>query len=202
MIIDLHYLPSTEYFARILEHDEIVFEIHEFYQKQSYRNRCEILTSNKIDVLSIPVKQGNSKILVKDVKIDYSQDWVRRHWGAIYSGYGKSPFFEFYSDYFKNIFNKKTDFLVDFNVEMLSICLKFLKVEKKISFSENYKAHLENDFRGQIHPKRIFSEESTYRAKEYRQNFGNEFEPNLSILDLMFCQGNQAKKILQDSIIK
>ena len=201
MTIDLQCLPSLEYFCALLKHDTIMVESHEYFEKQSYRNRCKILTTNKIDVLTVPVKNGNTKILIKDLRIDYNQDWTRRHWGAIHSAYGKSPFFEFYADYFKKILDKKPDFLFDFNLDLLTICLKLLRLEKTIIFTENYEKDVENDFRGQIHPKKVYQENQLYQPVKYRQNFGNEFEPNLSILDLLFCQGNQSLKILQESVV-
>ena len=201
MTIDLQYLPSLEYFCALLKNDIIVIEAHEYFEKQSYRNRCKILTTNKVDDLTVPVKNGNTKILIKDLRIDYHQDWTRRHWGAIHSAYGKSPFFEFYADYFKKILDKKPDFLFDFNLDLLTICLKLLRLEKTIIFTEEYEKDVENDFRGQIHPKKTYQENQLYQPVKYRQNFGNEFEPNLSILDLLFCQGNQSLKILQESLI-
>ena len=201
MVIDLQYLPSLEYFCALLKHDTIVIETHEYFEKQSYRNRCKILTTNKIDVLTVPVKNGNSKVLIRDLRIDYHQDWTRRHWGAIHSAYGKSPFFEFYADYFKILLAKKPDFLFDFNLDLLTICLKLLRLEKTIIFTEKYEKDVENDCRGLIHPKKYYQENQLYQPVKYRQNFGNEFEPNLSILDLLFCQGNQSLKILQESLI-
>jgi hypothetical protein len=201
MTIDLQYLPSLEYFCALLKHDKIIIEAHEHFEKQSYRNRCIIQTTNKIDTLTIPVKNGNKKVLIRDLRIDSQQDWTRRHWGAIHSAYGKSPFFEFYSDYFRNLIEKKTDFLFDLNLNLLTICLKLLRLEKTIIFTEKYEKDIENDFRGQIHPKVSFQKNNLYLPITYRQNFGNKFEPNLSILDLLFCQGNQALKILQESVI-
>ena len=158
MTIDLQYLPSLEYFCALLKHDTIVVEAHEYFEKQSYRNRCKILTTNKIDVLTVPVKNGNTKVLIRDLRIDYHQDWTRRHWGAIHSGYGKSPFFEFYADYFRILLEKKPDFLFDFNMDLLTICLKLLRLEKTIIFTEKYEKDVENDFRGQIHPKKTYQE--------------------------------------------
>jgi WbqC-like protein family len=201
MTIDLQYLPSLEYFCALLAHDEITIEAHEYFQKQSYRNRCRIQTTNKIDTLTVPVKNGNAKVLIRDLRIDYHQDWTRRHWGAIHSAYGKSPFFEFYSDYFRVLIERKPDFLFDFNLDLLTICLKLLRLEKTIIFTENYEKDVKNDFRGLIHPKKSFAENQVYKPVIYRQNFGNEFEPNLSIADLLFCQGNQALSILQESVI-
>ena len=202
MTIDLQYLPSLEYFCAILKNDEIIIEAHEYFEKQSYRNRCRIQTTNKIDTLSVPVQNGNKKVLIKDLKIDYSQDWIRRHWGAIHSAYGKSPFFEFYSEYFKNLLDKKPDFLFDLNFEILTICLKLLRLEKKIIFTENYQKNVDIDYRGLIHPKRNHELNQLYQPLAYRQNFGNEFEPNLSILDLLFCQGNQSFSVLKESLVK
>jgi len=202
MTIDLQYLPSLEYFCTLLQHDEIIIEAYEYFEKQSYRNRCIIQTTNKIDTLTVPVQNGNKKVLIRDLKIDYSQDWTRRHWGAIHSGYGKSPFFEYYSEYFKKIVDKKPDFLFDLNLEMLTICLKLLRLEKNIIFTKNYEKKVENDFRGQIHPKRSFEDNKLYQPVQYRQNFGNEFEPSLSIIDLLFCQGNQSLSVLKESMVK
>lgn len=201
MTIDLQYLPSLEYFCAILKNDEIFIEAYEYFEKQSYRNRCKILTTNRIDTLTVPVQNGNRKVLIQDVKIDYSQDWTRRHWGAIKAAYGKSPFFEFYSEYFKKTIDKKHDFLFDLNLELLTICLKFLRLEKKIIFTKKYYENVENDFRGLIHPKREFKQNNIYQPLAYRQNFGNEFEPDLSILDLLFCQGNQSLSVLKESLI-
>jgi len=202
MTIDLQYFPSLEYFCNFIKNDEIIIEAHEFFEKQSYRNRCIIQTTNKIDTLTIPVKNGNKKVLIRDLKIDYSQDWHRRHWGAIHSAYGKSPFFEFYSEYFKIILDKKHDFLFDLNLELLTICLKLLRLEKKVIFTENYQKNLATDYRGLIHPKRNHVLNDLYQPLSYRQNFGNEFVPNLSIVDLLFCQGNQSLSILKESSIK
>lgn len=202
MTIDLQYFPSLEYFCALLKNEEIVIESHEYFEKQSYRNRCIIQTTNKIDTLTVPVQNGNKKVLIKDLKIDHSQDWHRRHWGAIHSAYGKSPFFEFYSEYFKIILDKKHDFLFDLNVEILTICLKLLRLEKKVTFTKNYDKNVQTDFRGLIHPKRNYELNNLYRPFFYRQNFGSEFVPNLSILDLLFCQGNQSLSVLKESFIK
>ncbi len=201
MTIDLQFLPSLEYFCAILKNDEVIIEAHEYFEKQSYRNRCRIKTTNKIDTLTVPVQSGNKKVLIRDIKIDYSQDWTRRHWGAVHSAYGKAPFFEFYSDYFKKILDKKPDFLFDLNFEILTICLKLLRLEKKIIFTEYYQKNIENDYRGLIHPKINYEFNHLYQPLAYRQNFGNEFEPNLSILDLLFCQGNQSLVVLKESLI-
>lgn len=199
MVIDAHYLPCLEYFSVISEFDEIKLEVQENYQKQTYRNRCKILATNKIDVLIIPVINGNSKEIVKNIKIDYNQDWVRRHLGAIKSAYGKAPYFEHFYDYFRIVFEKKPDFLIELNFELLTVCLKLAKINKKVTFTEKYETIFENDFRGKIHPKKDSGLLNSYISTGYSQNFGEKFVPNLSVIDVLMCQGPRVSGIIKGS---
>jgi hypothetical protein len=204
MLIDLHYLPCIEYFACLLKYDTICIETHEHYQKQSYRNRCCILTANKIVTLSVPVLKGNSKQNIKDVQIDYNQKWVTDHWRTICSAYGKAPFFDYFAPYFQDLFLRKYKFLFDLNFELLTICLSLIKIDKKIFFSEKYKKQAEtgqDDFRAKIHPKIPYSENDIYQPVRYLQNFGNNFAPNLSIIDVLFCEGNHSQSLIRQSLI-
>lgn len=204
VLIDLHYLPSIEFFSCIQSFSEIVLESNENYTKQSYRNRCYILGSNKTEMLVVPVLDGNKKLLIKDVKIDYSQRWHINHWRTMSAAYGKSPFYEFYSDYFKNIYDKKHTYLWDLNFEMLTMCLKLLRVNKTIRQSGVYEKEANStvfDARNLISPKKLSDSSQFYQPSPYQQNFGNEFVPNLSIIDLLYCRGNQAAEILKKSIL-
>ncbi|WP_197491672.1 MULTISPECIES: WbqC family protein, partial [Emticicia] len=118
------------------------------------------------------------------------------------AAYGKSPFFEFYADYFQNILDKKNTFLWDLNFQMLTTCLKLLKVNRTISHTEVYQKEVDSnvfDARTLFNPKKQVIETSFYLPKPYQQNFGNEFVPNLSIIDLLFCRGTQALEILKNS---
>lgn len=179
-------------------------ECYENYSKQSYRNRCEILTANGIDVLTVPVLGGNSKTLVRDVRIDYTQKWVNRHWRAIQSAYGKAPFFEFYAEQFRQILHGQPEFLFDLNWSILTVCLKFLQLDNDLKFTSGYTKQLQNpadDFRSAIHPKKKNSGSLHHKPVSYTQVFGNKFVKNLSILDLLFCEGPGANQILKSSII-
>jgi hypothetical protein len=202
VLIDLHYLPSLEFFSCLLNFDEIILESNENYVKQSYRNRAYILGANKPEMLIIPILDGNKKTLIKDVKIDYSQHWQLNHWRTIRAAYGKSPFFEFYIDFFQKVFEKKNTFLWDTNFELLTICLKLLRQNKTICLTEKYEKETNIavfDARSMINPKKEIKNSEFYKIVPYQQNFGNKFEPNLSIIDLLFCRGNQAFEILKKS---
>jgi hypothetical protein len=205
VLIDLHYLPCIQFFSTIHHFDEVVLESHEHYVKQSYRNRCYLLGANKVESLIVPILDGNKKILVKDIQIDYQQRWADIHWRTIRAAYGKAPFFEFFGDYFQQVLQKKPQFLWDLNFEILTICLKLLQVNKTISLTENYEKESENtvfDARGLINPKKASEMSTYYHPVPYQQNFGNEFVPDLSIIDLLFCRGNQSLGILKNSSTK
>lgn len=205
LLIDLQYLPCTQFFSTLLQFDEIVLECNEHYVKQSYRNRCYILGANKVEMLTVPILDGNKKILVKDIQIDYEQRWTDIHWRTIKAAYGKSPFFEFFGDEFQQTLQKKPQFLWDLNFELLTICLKLLKVNKTIRLTETYEKEREIDVfdaRGLLNPKKDYETGNSYQPVAYQQNFGNEFVPNLSIIDLLFCRGNQSLGILKKSFIK
>jgi hypothetical protein len=202
-VLDLQYLPCLEYFACLISYENVLIEAHEHFQKQSYRNRCHILTASKVATLSVPVLKSNSKQLIRDVQVDYSQKWVTDHWRSISSAYGKAPFFEHYADFFEKIYTKKYKYLFDLNSELLTICLSLLKLSKKINFTGEYIKSTEpalDDLRSVIHPKKEYNTSNLYTPVRYRQNFGNNFVSNLSIIDLLFCEGPQTLEIIRQSM--
>ena len=201
--IELQYLPSLAYFACLLKYDEVALEAHEHFLKQTYRNRCHILTANGVDTLIVPVVHSSIKMPIREVKIDYSQAWVKRHWGAIVAAYGKAPYFEYFADDFDRIYQKKPSFLFDLNWEFLTICLRLLRLKPTIRLTETYQAELEVgqfDALSIVHPKKAFRNNNLYNPIVYQQNFGSEFVPDLSIIDLLMCHGAEATHILKQSI--
>lgn len=186
IITESFYFPPTDWFYNLEQGDTIIIDDKERFEKQSYRNRTTILTSNGIQSLSIPA--GSKKKQIKDVKIDYSQTWLKDHLRAIQTAYGKAPFFEHFYPYWDKILNKKHPFLIDINLEILTSCLKMLQLKIDIQFlssleSEPLKTHIK-DLRGAFHPKKTHTFKQIER---YPQLFGNEFVSNLGIIDLLMC---------------
>ncbi len=129
IILSSAYLPSAQYISKINASSNILLEQHEHFVKQSYRNRCYILSANGPLCLSIPILHSNSvHTVVKDVKISYDFNWQKIHWKSIESGYRCSPFFEYYEDELSPFYKKNFSFLFDFNEQLLSLILKFLKI--------------------------------------------------------------------------
>jgi hypothetical protein len=196
---ELQYLPCLEYFACILSNDLIWIDIEERYVKQTHRNRCSVLTTNKVDTLTVPVQGYSQNAPTKDIKIDHSQHWIRRHWGCFKSAYGKSPYYEFYADELQAVYLKKPEFLVDLNYELLTICLRLLGIRKDIRYNlsvpqEENKGII--DALSSINDKKNKNLNKYYQPIAYYQTFGNDFVSNLSIVDLLFNMGPEARSIL------
>jgi hypothetical protein len=116
MVLPTTYLGSVEWYRRFLANPSAVqIEVMESFPKQTYRNRCTITTPDGPLTLSVPVKRADSKQLTRDVEISYQQKWQHQHWIALMSAYKRTPYFDYYADFFRPFYEKETKFLVDFN---------------------------------------------------------------------------------------
>lgn len=198
-LIEIQYLPPIPYFVSLLDCDEIILESHEHYVKQTYRNRCYINTPTGRHMLVVPVIASNHTP-IRDVQIDYRLKWLDNHWRTIQSAYGKAPFFEYYADDLEKVMRKKFKFLFDLDQELLSLCLRWLKCEKRLAWNkiyEKYPVSTTKDLRNVIKAKNSTKSMFSYKGIGYRQVFGDNFVPDLSIIDLVFCTGPEARGILE-----
>ena len=201
VLMELHYFPCIEYVSMIFHHREIVIEQHEHFVKQSYRNRCKIRGANKIEELIVPVRH-TGKRMIRDIEIDYHQKWMGIHQRAILSAYGKSPYFEYFGEEISRTLRRKHRWLFDLNLELLTLCLQLLRIDHTINFTDRFDKVAKNDqidTRGLIHPKKSSNQATNFKSVSYTQVFGNNFVDNLSVLDLMFCEGGNAHTILSNS---
>lgn len=199
MLLSTAYFPSQSWFRAFLLEENPRIDKHEHYRKQSWRNRCRIVGPNGIQDLSIPVHLEGNHTPVKNVRIDYSEKWQQRHWGAIEAAYGQSAFFDFYADYFAPFYSqKKWEMLIDFNSEILNLLLRLTKNKRDWNFSEEFIPYSENDFRLILSPK-IQAPESFLINRSYIQVFQERhgFVNDLSMLDLLCCTGPQASEFLK-----
>lgn len=216
MLLSTAYLPPVEYFQKIVSSGSFFIESHEYFVKQTYRNRCTILGANGVQTLSIPLINEHEKTLIIEKKISYKEKWQHQHWRSITSAYANSPYFIYYSDELKIFYERKYDFLFEYNTELLKMILKLLKVKVEIKFTDTFldSRHPElvsgsdvemlkqvqhdvsgGDFRNTISPK---NKREIANFKPYTQVFSDKhgFKPNLSIIDLLFNVGPEAREFL------
>ena len=197
ILVSTAYLPPVEYFSLISQADEIVIEREENYLKQSYRNRCYILSTHGKQLLSVPVFLGSQhKTPLKEIRIDYSKRWQQIHLGALTASYNSSPYFQFYFENIEKIISRRFVFLIDLNMELMESVLQMLKMEIEVTYSTNFEpaSEADNDYRYKISPKEV----SQFFVKEYMQVFNNpnHFVQGLSIVDLIFNMGPEATNYL------
>lgn len=197
LVIELHYFPGVNYLAALTQSDRVLIEAHENYVKQTCRNRCYILGANKVNRLSIPVSLSSEKdkTAIREVRIDHNQKWENIHWRSIISAYGKAPYFEYYVDEIYRAFFKKQAFLYDWNYHLLTLCLKLLRINIQIDSTETYQ-HQYSENVIDLRSSNYLENFSSSADHVYTQVFGKDFVKNLSVLDLLFCEGPNAYQYL------
>ncbi|MFV0506783.1 MAG: WbqC family protein [Bacteroidales bacterium] len=191
MIFSTTYLPNIAYYTAFLADDAPCMEVCENFVKQTYRNRCDILAANGVLKLVIPVEYARSKkIKIKDVKIAYYETWQKRHWRSIVSAYSSSPFFEYFADEFAPFYTNKYTFLYDFNTSL------FRTINRTINLSVS---PTKTDYYNTNNSLNIYSSKACNMSfRKYPQVFDFKFGfvENLSIIDLLFNVGTEAKYYL------
>ena len=200
IILSSAYFGPLEYFSEIIKSDKVIIENFDNYKKQTFRNRCYIYGANGKLLLNVPVSHNTNKgsrLNIKDAKIANEFDWQKLHWKSLESAYRTSPYFEFYEDDLRPLFEKKHKYLIDLNNESLEIVQEFLQESWDITKSNKFEDDLKHtiDLRNKINPKII----SEFKKTEYTQVFSNKlgFIPNLSILDLIFMEGPNSVNYLE-----
>jgi hypothetical protein len=211
VLLSSAYLAPVQYYTKFIGNEEVWIDLNEHFLKQSYRNRCTILTANGPQDLTVPVTEGsNSKRIVREVAISWDHPWQKLHWKALLSAYNNAPFFEYYADSLAPFYHEKRwKFLTDFNLDIQSVVLEELNLKCNLSQTKEYFAKEKlpdgmDDFRYAIDPKPSRqSIDEDFRPTPYMQVFQEKFgfTANLSIVDLLFNEGPMAMDILRKSII-
>ena len=153
IILSTAYFPNIQYISKFLKGENIIIDVYEHYSRQSYRNRCNILSANGVLSLSVPIIKNNNSY-TKDVEIDYSTNWQKNHKIAILSAYKNSPYYDYYINEFNFVFEKEEKYLIELNFKILDKILKILKANNFYEISTDFIRETENNFRESISPKK------------------------------------------------
>jgi len=201
------YLPSIAYMAFLLNAKQFEIEAHENFTKSTERNRAYIAGTDAALMLSIPIEGGKGhRQLFKDTKISYEFRWQKIHWQTLCSCYRRSVYFEYYEETLEPFYSKKFDFLFDYNTQLLDTILTMLKFDAIISFTDSYKKNYSEDvidIRNHFKNSNDFMVNGfQYIPPQYFQCFekNTDFMENLSVLDILFSEGPNAKNLIVTSL--
>ena len=127
LILPTTYLGSVDWYRAYLQAPQAVrIEVMESFPKQTYRNRCTITTPDGPLTLSVPVKKSEHKQLTRDVEISYQTRWQHQHWISLVSAYRRTPYFDYFEDYFRPFYERETKYLVDLNDGLHEVIMQLL----------------------------------------------------------------------------
>jgi len=228
-IVAIHqpeYLPWLGFFKKMMNSEIFVFLDDAQFTKKGWQNRNQIRTKDGMTLLSIPV-HAHSYPKINEITIDNNKNWSKRHKKSILYNYARAPYFEEFKDFIESVFEKKFEYLVDLNAEIIKRVMNELKIKSKIIFSSDLKiskkgsdmvldickavgadyyitgtvwaqSHLRID---EFKKSNIHVEFQKFQHPTYKQ-FHGEFIPGMSIIDLLFNEGKDgAKEILENSVV-
>jgi len=189
-LTQVHPFPSIDWWQKTIRMQTIHLDGDSFYNKSQPQNRYYLTGSQGMQLMSIPIKGGrNQRSKIKDIMISYDVDWQSHHLKTLKTLYERAPFFEFYGPEIESLFQEKTTHLFEWNKKSIHLIMRLLKMNLEIG--KDITDANEEIVKHQIY---ITKEVRYHQVFEGKINF----QPNCSILDLLFCEGRNALILLNN----
>ena len=193
VLLSTTYFGPVQWYQKLYRYNSVFIDQQETFQKQTYRNRCLIATTQGVQALTVPVVHDVSNA-ISDIRISDHGNWRHLHWQALQTAYGDSPFFEYYEDDLRSFFTERHwDRLIDYNASICQKMCELLDIQPKTVLGSCNPSLNPDDFRLGINPKHPL-EDADFQPRPYYQVYQQKhgFLPNLSILDLLFNMGPES----------
>jgi hypothetical protein len=202
-LMELHYWPNVQFMSKFVRYDQVVIEQHEHYQKGSFRNKCQILGSNGVITMSVPLHKGkHQQTPVREVRISYTRPWYSTHWHTIQTAYGSAPYFVYYGRPVKDILYDKHDTLFALNMVCLNFVCDTLGLPRATLSTAFGRSLPDRDDLRELVSLKDPDGDTAFNPQPYVQVFADRFAftQNLSVLDLLFCLGPEAAAHLAECL--
>lgn len=199
IVLPIAYAAPIAFWGPIAKRQNVIWEIYDHYDKQTYRNRTYIHGANGKQLLSIPIKhlgcEGHQQY--SEVKIANEFPWQKQHWKSLQTAYRSSPFFEYYEDDLAPLYSQTYKNLIAFNTQVNRTIAQLLDIDYPTTTTQSFVKILESkiDARSWVNAKIPQPVQTPHYTQVFSEK--NGFISNLSIFDLLFNEGPQSVALLR-----